>query len=36
MPFEHYGRAGKMKLNELAEAGLNVEEYHAREKAHKT
>lgn len=31
MPFEHYGRAGKMKLDELTEAGLTVEEYHARE-----
>ena len=31
MPFEHYGRAGKMKLDELAEAGLTVEAYHARE-----
>ena len=31
MPFEHYGRAGKMKLDELTEAGLTVEAYHARE-----
>jgi len=29
--FEHYGRAGKMKLDELAEAGLSIEAYHARE-----
>ena len=31
MPFEHYGRAGKMKLDELTDAGLTVEAYHARE-----
>ena len=31
MPFEHYGRAGKMKLDELTEGGLTVETYHARE-----
>lgn len=31
MPFEHYGRAGKIKLDELAEAGLSMAEYHARE-----
>jgi len=31
MAFEHYGRAGKMKLDELTEAGLSVEAYHARE-----
>jgi len=31
MPFEHYGRAGKIKLDELTEAGLTVEAYHARE-----
>ena len=31
MPFEHYGRAGKMKLVELTEAGLSVEAYHAQE-----
>ncbi|MCC8194524.1 MAG: tautomerase family protein [Deltaproteobacteria bacterium] len=31
MPFEHYARAGKMKADELAEAGLSVEAYHARE-----
>ena len=31
MQFEHYGRAGKMKLDELMEAGLTVETYHARE-----
>ncbi|WP_409309270.1 tautomerase family protein [Pectobacterium sp. B1J-3] len=30
--FDHYGRAGKLKIDELAEAGLTVEEYHAREK----
>ena len=35
MPFEHYGRAGKMKLDELTEAGLTVEAYHAREAAKK-
>jgi len=29
MQFEHYGRAGKMKLDELTEAGLTVEAYHA-------
>ena len=29
MPFEHYGRAGKMKLDELTEAGLTIEAYHA-------
>ena len=33
MPFEHYGRAGKMKLDELTEAGLTVEAYHAQEAA---
>ena len=32
MPFEHYGRGGKMKLDELTEAGLTVAEYHARER----
>ena len=31
MPFEHYGRAGKMKLDELTDAGLTVGAYHARE-----
>ena len=31
MPFEHYGRAGKMKLDELTDAGLTAEAYHARE-----
>ena len=31
MPFGHYGRAGKMKLDELTEAGLTIEAYHARE-----
>ena len=31
MAFEHYGRGGKMKLDELTEAGLTVEEYHKRE-----
>ena len=31
MPFEHYGRGGKMKLDELTEAGLTVEAYHVRE-----
>ena len=31
MAFEHYGRAGKMKLDELTEADLTVETYHARE-----
>jgi len=31
MPFEHYGRAGRMKLDELLEEGLSVAEYHARE-----
>ena len=31
MPFEHYGRGGKMKLDELTESGLTVEAYHARE-----
>ena len=31
MPFEHYGRGGKMKLDELTEAGLTTETYHARE-----
>jgi 4-oxalocrotonate tautomerase len=31
MSFEHYGRGGKIKLDELAEAGLSVAEYHARE-----
>ena len=31
MSFEHYGRAGKIKLDELAEGGLSVAEYHARE-----
>ena len=35
MPFEHYGRAGKMKLDELTEAGLTVEAYHAREASKK-
>jgi 4-oxalocrotonate tautomerase len=27
MSFEHYGRAGKLKVDELAEAGLTVAEY---------
>lgn len=31
MPFEHYARAGKMKLDELTEAGISVDEYHKRE-----
>ncbi len=31
MPFTHYARAGKMKMDELTEAGLTVEEFHARE-----
>ena len=31
MSFDHYGRGGKMKLDELTEAGLTVETYHARE-----
>jgi len=31
MPFEHYGRAGRMKLDELLDAGLSVADYHARE-----
>ena len=31
MPFEHYARGGKLKLDELADAGLTVAEYHARE-----
>jgi 4-oxalocrotonate tautomerase len=31
MAFEHYGRAGKMKLDELTEAGLSVSQYHERE-----
>jgi Uncharacterized protein, 4-oxalocrotonate tautomerase homolog len=31
LPFEHYARGGKMKADELAEAGLSVDEYHARE-----
>lgn len=31
MPFTHYGRAGKMKMDELTEAGLTVEEFHAKE-----
>ena len=31
LPFEHYARGGKMKADELAEAGLSVAEYHARE-----
>ncbi len=35
MPFEHYARAGKMKLDEIAEAGLDVAAYHAREAKHK-
>jgi len=33
MPFEHYGRGGKTKLDDLAEAGLTVEAYHAQEAA---
>ena len=31
MPFTHYARGGKVKMDELAEAGLTVEEFHARE-----
>ena len=31
MPFEHYGRAGRMKLDEITDAGLSVADYHARE-----
>jgi 4-oxalocrotonate tautomerase len=31
MPFEHYGKGGKMKLDELIEEGITLEEYHARE-----
>ncbi len=36
MPFEHYARAGKMKLDELTENGLTVEAYHAREASKKS
>ena len=35
MPFEHFAHGGKLKIDELAEAGLTVEEYHAREKLKK-
>ena len=31
MPFEHYARGGKLKKDEITEAGLTVEAYHARE-----
>ncbi len=31
MPFEHYARAGKLKSDEMAEAGLDTAQYHARE-----
>jgi 4-oxalocrotonate tautomerase len=32
MSFDHYARGGKLKIDELAEAGLTVEAYHARER----
>lgn len=31
MPFEHYGRGGFTKLEELEQEGITVAEYHARE-----
>lgn len=32
MSFDHYGTGGKLKIDALAEEGVTVEEYHAREK----